>query len=228
MVPDPCGQYRSSQLHSTRTPKTMISQTSVELNALDYCPGGCVQQSVVFPSPCNDSDPAPAGSGHQHTKSPGFAKPYDRFKPQGGGVDGDIFLRFKIRAMDEEEFLVHWARLRTTSGIFTRDESGTLVFRMSSSDLSDYPYIGICRSNLPCEPAARWQHCYDEAGISWLTKPMSSDSNHTELYACGFEVQPHGSVGQYGPSGLTPTDFVARQLLEEEVLKSAGKEIGRE
>lgn len=114
---------------------------------------------------------SPAAVGAQYNEAgnfPLFAKPFDRFKPRGGGAEGDIFRRFKIRRGEEIDFFMHWNSHNTSSGIFNRDESGTLVFRVSSSDISDLNLLGIVRAGSGRE--SEWAHVYDEQGISWLTQ----------------------------------------------------------
>jgi hypothetical protein len=116
---------------------------------------------------------SPTAVGAQYNDGgafPLFAKPFDRFKPQGGGAEGDIFRRFKIRRGEEIDFFMHWNSHNISTGIFNRDESGTLVFRVSSSDISDLTLLGIGRAGLGRGSGVEWTHVYDEHGISWLTQ----------------------------------------------------------
>jgi hypothetical protein len=66
-------------------------------------------------------------------------KSFDTFSPRGGGAEGNVFLRFSIREQEEEDFILHWCRLRVPVGILTRDNNGSLVFRVSADDFPASP-----------------------------------------------------------------------------------------
>lgn len=149
---------------------------------------------------------------------PIFAKPFDKFQPQGGGKDGDIFRRFKIRRDEELDFCVHWVRHRISTGIFSRDQDGTLAFRVSSSDLSDLTELGIGKPDLGRDSGVGWTHVYDEDGVSWLTQFRCIDLEEqfpNVFDAEGASIDWNGRVGRYGPSGLTPGDFATRMLSDK-------------
>ncbi|KAF2021372.1 hypothetical protein BU24DRAFT_487807 [Aaosphaeria arxii CBS 175.79] len=106
-----------------------------------------------------------------------YAKPFDRFVLKGGGAQHDIFRRFKIRPAEEEDFLIHWSQNRVNSGIFSRDEGGTLEFRISSSDASNLSKLGIGGREGCFKSGVQWTHVYDEEGVSWLTQVHWYDSD---------------------------------------------------
>lgn len=140
-----------------------------------------------------------------------FGSPFDRFRPLGGGADGDIFRRYYIRAAEEADFLTHWVETRTSVGIFARDGSGTLVFRISSASLTgfnDELNIGSLHQS------ARWTHVYDAEGASWLTQFRSVDvAALPKIFDLnGQPVQHGGGPDRYGSSG-----HVARRQLDAEM-----------
>ncbi|PSN75331.1 hypothetical protein BS50DRAFT_582033 [Corynespora cassiicola Philippines] len=144
------------------------------------------------------------------------AKPFDSFRPLGGGAQRDIFRRFKILASEEEEFLLYWARQSLKSGIFCRDEDGVLVFRISPADLSGLKACGIGRSDMQAHCNAQWLMVYDEEGVSWLTRFRCIDlENFPTIYdTSGQPIRANGRLGRYGPSGMTPGDYHAQLQLE--------------
>jgi hypothetical protein len=144
----------------------------------------CQYSSQPVPTPSTVSsatiDSQAACPEMETTKSqvPSCAKPFDRWKPVGGGAEHDIFRRFKILANDEVAFLIHWANKSSGKGIISHDESGTLIFRISSAHISDLAGMHISRSDAP-DNKAQWTHAYDQDGISWLKRPTELTSEHS-------------------------------------------------
>ncbi|KAF2788237.1 hypothetical protein K505DRAFT_329069 [Melanomma pulvis-pyrius CBS 109.77] len=145
-----------------------------------------------------------------------FAKPFDRFKPVGGGASADIFRRFKIHKSEEEYFIVHWVRQPSSPGFLTRDANGALVFRVSSSDISGLSALGIGSADLDVG-GVEWTHIYDEEGVSWLSRCRGIDytASSLDVYDLSDEewekliFANNGIIGRRGPSGLTPAEFHA-------------------
>ncbi|KAF2705805.1 hypothetical protein K504DRAFT_505540 [Pleomassaria siparia CBS 279.74] len=134
-----------------------------------------------------------------------YAKPFDRFKPLGGGADGDIFRCFKVPRMEEELFIIHWVRQPLSFGFLARDETGTLVFRVSSSDVSRLSMFGIGNPGSQAE----WSHVYDPQGISWLTRWHGSSFR---IFQTDWDEKvrlDNGIVRRYGPSRLSPEELMA-------------------
>lgn len=146
--------------------------------------------------------------GEPTSQVPVFAKPFDQWSPQGGGAESDIFRRFKILASEEEDFLTHWARLRLSSGIFSRDENGILVFRVNPAELANLNELSIMSSDSKKPQAEyQWSHVYDEEGVSWLTRFRGIELRGTFERIKGTNgqiIKGFGKVGQCGPSGFTP------------------------
>lgn len=107
--------------------------------------------------------------------------------------------------------MLHWVRKGLSYGFITHDESGILVFRVSSADLSHLAALDIGRSDVS-EPCPQWIHVYDEYGVSWLTQFRLVDlDNFPKVYDTnGHPIFARGRLGRYGPSGLTPFDFYSR------------------
>jgi hypothetical protein len=150
----------------------------------------------------------------QQFKDPLCARPFDQWKAIGGGAGYDTFRRFNILAVEEKAFLVHWAKKCTGQGVLSRNETGTLVFRISSTDSSGLVNLDIGRSDSP-EVETQWLHVYDEEGVSWLTQFACTDAVHfpTKIYdSFGRPFLANGKIGRYGPSGLTVPDFVEQYL----------------
>ena len=153
-----------------------------------------------------------------------FARPFDRFTANGGGASGDIFRRFKIHKSEEEQFIVHWVRQPFAPGLLTRDEHGTLVFRVSSSDISYISALRIGHPDFELESGieVEWTHVYDEQGISWLSRCRGIDYSTVEIDM--YDVldeqyeritrERNGTFGMYGPSGLTPAEFYRLRIAE--------------
>jgi hypothetical protein len=145
----------------------------------------------------------------QHFKHYRCVRPFDRWRPVGGGAECDIFRRFKILTAEEEAFLVHWARMSSDRGILSRDETGTLIFRISSKNLSDLNKLRIGRSDRP-DLETEWLHVYDEEGVSWLTQFACTEPVQfpTAMYdSIGRPLLANGRIGRYGPSGVTVSGF---------------------
>ncbi|KAF9737411.1 hypothetical protein PMIN06_001185 [Paraphaeosphaeria minitans] len=147
-----------------------------------------------------------------------YGAPFDKFRPLGGGADGDLFRRFNIRAAEEADFLTYWVVTRASTGIFTRDPAGILAFRISSANLADLNNeldIGAPGQH------ARWIHVYDAEGTSWLTQFRQVDIEAlAEIFdRAGKPVQHDGRLGLYGPSGQTVRNFVARQRIDAELAR---------
>ncbi|KAH7135302.1 hypothetical protein B0J11DRAFT_502132 [Dendryphion nanum] len=169
----------------------------------------------------------PVDNIHHHDEIV-WAKPFDRFRINGGGAAGDIFRRFKICKSEEEDFMVHWCRNNITLGIFTRDNSGVLEFRVSSSDLSDLTEMGIGRHDLSPDVGTHWTHVYDEHGVSWLTQFHYADHGANLPMAfdiLGESMSNVGRIGRYGPSGLTPSNFYRRMQARAHTEKNSVSEI---
>ncbi|KAF2448650.1 hypothetical protein P171DRAFT_440983 [Karstenula rhodostoma CBS 690.94] len=147
-----------------------------------------------------------------------YGAPFEKFRPVGGGADGDLFRRFNVRAAEEADFLTYWAVTRASTGIFTRDATGILAFRISSADLNNELDIGT-----PGTPRrfARWIHVYDAEGTSWLTQFRQVDIEALPKIfdSAGKPVQHDGRLGLNGPSGQTVRNFVARQRIEAELAR---------
>jgi hypothetical protein len=153
-----------------------------------------------------------------------FARPFDRFTANGGGASGDIFRLFKIHKSEEEHFIVHWVRQPLSPGLLTRDENGTLVFRVSSSDISYISTlkIGHPDSELDSGVEVEWTHVYDEQGISWLSRCRGTDysAEEIDMYAVldeqyeRFIRERSAIIGMCGPSGLTPAEFYRLRVAE--------------
>jgi hypothetical protein len=109
------------------------------------------------------------------------AKPFDRWRPIGGGAEHDIFRRFKILATEQEAFLIYWARKSSGRGILSHDETGTLIFRISSANISDLADMHIGRSDGQ-DNNPQWLHVYDQEGVSWLTQSANTDREHVLDY----------------------------------------------
>lgn len=105
------------------------------------------------------------------------AKPFDRWRPIGGGSEHDIFRRFKILATEEEAFLIHWARTSSGKGILSHDETGALIFRISSASMSDLADMHIGRPD-GSDSKMQWLHVYDQEGISCLTQSANTHREH--------------------------------------------------
>lgn len=149
--------------------------------------------------------------------------PFERWRPQGGGNDQDIFRRFNIPRAEEGDFLLHWSKTRLASGFCARDPDGTLVFRISPTNLTDLNELGI--GNLQgWTSCARWLHVYDRDGMSWLTRfgrtegkesPHASDDS-------GRMVQHGGRLGSHASSRSAATAVVARRRIEAELQRMVG------
>lgn len=146
-----------------------------------------------------------------------FAQPFDRFTANGGGASRDIFRRFKIPKSGEEHFIMHWVRHPLSPGFLTRDEHGTLVFRVSSSEISYLSTLKIGRpdSELDNGVEVEWTYVYDQQGIPWLRRSRGVDclAGEIDMYDI-LDEQYEGTTreristnGMYGPSGLTPAEF---------------------
>ncbi|KAL1596998.1 hypothetical protein SLS60_008580 [Paraconiothyrium brasiliense] len=134
-----------------------------------------------------------------------YGTPFDRFRPLGGGADGDLFRRYHIGAAEEADFLTYWAETRTSAGIFARDATGTLVFRISTTNLADVNNeLDIGRPGA-ADQYARWIHVYDAEGTSWLTQFRRIDlETLPKIFdGAGKPVEHNGRLGLCGPSGQT-------------------------
>ena len=119
---------------------------------------------------------------------------------------------------------MHWVRQPHSPGLLTRDENGTLVFRVSSSDISYISTlkIGHPDSELDSGVEVEWTHVYDEQGISWLSRCRGIDYSTVEIDM--YDVldgqyeritrERNGTFGMYGPSGLTPAEFYRLRIAE--------------
>ncbi|KAF1954103.1 hypothetical protein CC80DRAFT_506532 [Byssothecium circinans] len=148
-------------------------------------------------------------------KDPICTKPFDQWRPRGGGAERDIFRYFKIFPIEEAAFLTLWAAKRPTSGYLSHDENGTLVFRISSTHLSELATMGISGVNsVVPDVDAQWLQVCDREGASWLTQFRHRDIRHfpSELFdTTGRPITANGRVGWFGLSALSVQDFVQRQ-----------------
>lgn len=145
---------------------------------------------------------------------PPCAKPFDQWRPLGGGAGHDIFRRFKILGAEEENFLADWAKRSPGKGILSRDETGTLVFRINPTNIPDLAYMRIGRPDAPALET-RWLHVYDQDGISWLTQISFTGRNLSSAQTYDTADQPMlagGNLGRFGPSGLTVEEFMNQNL----------------
>lgn len=149
-----------------------------------------------------------ASRSEMETTIPPCAKPFDHWKPLGGGAEHDIFRRFKILATEEEAFLIYWAKKSSGKGILSHDETGTLIFRISSANISDLADMHIGRSDGP-DHKAQWLHVYDNEGVSWLTQSTKTNQASSSIDVRNL-VLASNIVGRYGPSGLTVEEVGAR------------------
>ena len=144
-----------------------------------------------------------------------YTKPFEQWRPLGGGSERDIFHYYKIFPVEEEAFLTFWAAKRPIGGYLSHDDNGTLVFRISSAHLPGLSAIGISGiDSLIPDVDAQWLQVCDGEGISWLTRFCFEDRERfpSELYdTAGRSLTANGRVGQFGPSGLSVHDFVKRQ-----------------
>jgi hypothetical protein len=150
-----------------------------------------------------------------------YGTPFDKFRPLGGGAGQDIFRRFNIRAAEEADFLTYWVETRASAGIFARDATGSLVFRISSANLTDLnSELDIGTPGTPSQ-CARWIHVYDAEGTSWLTQFRLVDiEGLPEIFdSAGKPVQHSGRLSLNDPSGQTVRNFVARQRIEAELAR---------
>jgi hypothetical protein len=146
-------------------------------------------------------------------KEPVFTKPFDLWRPLGGGAHRDIFRYFKICPAEEQAFLVFYASKRLTNGFVSHDEGGILVFRVSSAHLSELAGLGISCTNTSTQDYEWFQVC-DGEGISWLTQAGCTDMEKlpSELHTtAGQPVSENGRIGRYGPSGLTVREYWMKQ-----------------
>ena len=144
--------------------------------------------------------------------APPCVKPFDRWTPLGGGAENDIFRRFNILPTEEEAFLTYWARTSSGKGILSRDETGTLTFRISSANIAELADMHIGRTN-GLDHSAQWLHVYDQEGVSWLTQSANSDQSLAATReTIGQPNFANCNLGRYGPSGLTVKEFVERRL----------------
>lgn len=152
-----------------------------------------------------------------------FGTPFDRWRPIGGGAEQDIFRRFNVRFSEEADFLTYWSEKRLSTGIFARDNHGTLVFRISSAHLAELTELEIGNPG-NWSRSARWLHVYDSKGVSWLTQLRRADLDaFPETFdGTGQPLQRDGKVGQYGSSGHTVQDFATRHRVEAEISRIAG------
>jgi hypothetical protein len=134
-----------------------------------------------------------------------YGTPFDKFRPLGGGAGQDIFRRFNIRAAEEADFLTCWAETRASAGIFARDATGTLAFRISSANLM----------NLNNELDI------GTPGTSWLTQFRLVDIEALpEIFnIAGKPLQHDGRLSLNDPSGQTVRNFIARQRIEAELAR---------
>jgi hypothetical protein len=150
-----------------------------------------------------------------------YGTPFDKFRPLGGGAGQDIFRRFNIRAAEEADFLTCWAETRASAGIFARDATGTLAFRISSANLMNLNNeLDIGTPGTPSQ-CARWIHVYDAEGTSWLTQFRLVDIEALpEIFnIAGKPLQHDGRLSLNDPSGQTVRNFIARQRIEAELAR---------
>ena len=146
--------------------------------------------------------------------------PFERWRPQGGGNGHDIFRRFNIPRAEEGDFLIHWSKTHLASGLFARDPDGTLVFRISSANLTDLSELGI--GDLESwTPPARWLHVYDREGMSWLTRFRRTDGKELPHVSDegGRMVQQDGHLDS---SWSAAPAVVARRRIEAELARMIG------
>lgn len=112
---------------------------------------------------------------------------------------------------------MHWVRHPLSPGFLTRDEHGTLVFRVSSSEISYLSTLKIGRpdSELDNGVEVEWTYVYDQQGIPWLRRSRGVDclAGEIDMYDI-LDKQYEGTTrerintnGMYRPSGLTPAEF---------------------
>ncbi|KAF2646619.1 hypothetical protein P280DRAFT_464822 [Massarina eburnea CBS 473.64] len=146
---------------------------------------------------------------------PVYTKPFDQRRPLGGGAEKDIFRYFKIFPAEEAAFLTSFATKRPMNAYISHDDGGTLIFRISSANLSELAVMGISGTNCAVpDPDAQWLQVCDREGVSWLTQFRYTDFTNvpSELYdTTGNLMTTMGRIGQYGPSGLSVSDYVKRQ-----------------
>lgn len=150
-----------------------------------------------------------------------YGAPFDKFRPLGGGADGDLFRRFNIRAAEEAGFLMYWALTRASAGIFTRDAAGILVFRVSLANLADLNSELDIGTPGPLRQHARWLHVYDAEGTSWLTQFRQVDIGELPRIfdSAGKPVRHDGRLGLNGPSGKTVREIIARRRIDAELAR---------
>jgi hypothetical protein len=157
--------------------------------------------------------PQDAGS---KTSTPNDAKPFDRWRPIGGGTEQDIFQRFKISATEEAAFLMYWAEMSSGRSILSHDEDGNLIIRINPADISELADLRIGGLDT-MDGKAQWLQVYDQEGVSWLTQSASADRAPTSTgncYAVGAQTIANNALGLYGPSGLTVKEYMEQHQLD--------------
>jgi hypothetical protein len=152
-----------------------------------------------------------------------IGSPFDRWRPLGGGDEQDIFRRFNIQPAEEADFLTYWSQTRLSTGIFARDTKGTLVFRISPTDLTDLSELDIGNSCGWSRPA-RWLHMYDGEGVSWLTqsRPMDLEAFPQAFDCSGRLIQQGEGRGSCWSSDAQVGDAVARRRIAAELARITG------
>lgn len=115
---------------------------------------------------------------------------------------------------------MYWVEKRLPIGIFARDSNGTLVFRISSADLTDFNELDIGNPG----SGAKWMHVYDQDGISWLTQFRRVDPAALPKVfdGAGQPIRQEGMLSLQGASEQAIGDLVARQRVEAELARITG------
>jgi hypothetical protein len=193
--------------------KKMKAFTSPPATPTTVSGGPTTQPEPVFSSASSTTTTS------QKTKSfpptPICARPFDHWRPRGGGAEHDIFQRFKIAAIEEVAFLMHWAKKSSGRSILSHDEDGNLNIHINPADISELADMGISGLD-DIDGKAQWLHVYDQEGVAWLTLSTNADqaltnkSRHTD----GPDTFVGNKLGVYGPSGFTVKEFMEQHQLD--------------